>query len=204
MEKVFDLKDRNRPGWKFLESNKILQAYAHVFDDTKDETLAVGFDVNKMFVFLATMYDRGSATRAMVNYRDRLIYSCEEAGLHQRQNSYPEWMEQIIDGHPFVDSCASRMLYVQHDNDFSYLVVLQESFYKALQELKGDSSKHKEVTSLKKLIDDEMQKINNGPLSTQKAIMMYGLIEEMSLGIKPEDHIKIFQDRGEVFNEFAQ
>ena len=204
MDRVFNIDNRFRPDWNFLEDNEILLPYKHVFDDTKAEGLAVGFDVNVMFVYLANMLDRGSPSRNMGNYRDKIIYSSDEAGLKQRNGGYPEWIEQIIDGCSFVNHCAVRMLYVQNNNKLSVLNAFQEAFYKSLEKVKEDPSAYKETEGISKKIDELLVELNNGPVNSQREIMLYGLINEVSLGIKPEEHIKMFEERQEVFPELYQ
>jgi hypothetical protein len=204
MERAFKIENRFRPEWNFLDDNSILEPYKHVFDDSKAEGLAVGFDVNVMFVYLANMLDKGSPSRNMGNYRDKIIYSCDEAGLKQRDGGYPEWMEQIINGCGFVNHCAARMMYVQNNNKLAMLNAFQEAFYKSLENLKNNPSAYKETGEISKRIEELLIEINNGPVSKQREVILYGLINEVSLGIKPEEHIKMFETRKEVFPELYQ
>lgn len=203
MAMFFDISGFPNKGFDFLAQNPMLQPYAK--EIVSLEKASPGMCVNRLLVYYALLVDRKSPLLNIDNLRERKSEAAKMAHLIKRGNKYPEWVQEIIVGSDYVNRVKNRMLYVQHNNTWSLLVSLQDAYYKILEDIgAGDSTKAKEAIKLKTDIDGLIEEMNQGPLSMEDKEMVYSILEEQSLGIRPEEYIPKYQKDRRVFIEFAQ
>jgi hypothetical protein len=189
--------------WDLFELNPSLAPYRSEFEDMTGAS--PGMSLKRMFVYLAYLVDKESPLKNIQSLRDRQKEAAELAKLVKRPGGIPEWVQEIIQGSDYVNRCKIRMLYVQNNNDWALLNTLQNSYYKTLELIEnGQHDKTKDAIKLKNEIDGLQDRINGGEMSDAEREMVFAILQEESLGIRPEEHIKAFQQNKSVFSEIGE
>lgn len=203
MNMTFDIDGFGEDGYDFLEKNQILAPYKG--EILNMDGVSPGMSVNHLCVYYTYLLDRHSPLLSIENIRERKSEAAKKAMLKKRNGRFPEWVQEIIVGSDYVNRVKNRMLYVQHNNSWALLVSLQNAYYGLLETIdKGDISKAKEAVRLKNDIDEIITEMNHGPVSMSDQEMVYAILEEESLGIRPEEYIPVYQNGRRVFPEYAQ
>lgn len=198
----FNIDGFGEQGWSFIAANPKLKPYSGEIMNLNG--VSPGMDVDRLLIYYAMLVDRGSHLLEIDNIRERKTEAMRIAKLPKREEGIPEWVQEVIIGSLYVNRVKNRLLYVQYNNDWSLLVTLQDAYYKMLDEVStGGSSKAKEAIAIKNQMDSLIEAMNKGPVTLEDREIVYMILEEESLGIRPEEHIKRYQESGTVFSEYA-
>lgn len=189
--------------WHPCDLNEILSPYREVFDNM--EGVSPGMSIRHLFVYLVYMIDKGSPLNDVDSYREKKQEAAKLSGLIKRQGGSPSWVQEIIVGSDYVNRIKVLMMRSQYNNDWSLLMTLQSAYYTLLEETaSGDTDKAKKAMELNSQINEVQKKMNGGALTDLEKMMMLRILEDENLGIRPEEHIRAYEDHQEVFMEFSQ
>lgn len=202
MGMFFEVDGFEEPGWDLFSHNPSLEPYKAELTDLHG--VSPGISISRMFVYLAYLVDKSGPLRDYENYKERMQEAAKMAGLEKRHNGSPEWVDEIINGSDYVSRFKMRMLFVQHSSDWSILMTLQGALHKTLIEIdKGDTSKLKDMKVLKAEISDIQEGMNGSEMTEDEKRLSFAILEEESLGIRPEEYIPKYQREKSLFKDFA-
>lgn len=186
-----------------FEDNPRLKPYRSDFEKAASSVL--GMSMKRMFIYLAYQVDKDSPLHDIDSYKEKSREAMLKAGLFRRELGYPEWVEAIISGeNEYVNRCKVRMLQVQHDNEWSLLVTLRTAFYNIQEEILRGENKSKAAIDLNKEINTLLDVMNKRQMTPYERMMSLSILEDLSLGIRPEEHIMEYETSKRVFEEFEQ
>jgi hypothetical protein len=186
-----------------FEANPKLKPYKSDFLKAGESVFALS--IKRMFVYLAYHVDKQSPLNDIDSYKDKSKEAMLKAGLFRRADGYPEWVEAIISGeNEYVNRCKMRMLQVQYDNEWSLLVTLRTAFYSVQEDILNGEDKSKRAIDLNNEINKLLDVMNKRQMSPEERRMSLSILEDVSLGIRPEEHILEYETNGRVFEEFNQ
>lgn len=203
MKMHFDISGFGNDDWDWIAANPKLEPYRNEL--TNLTGVSPGMDLQRLFVYLVLLVDKESPLLIFENIKERKSEAAKRAKLFKRGSDYPQWVQEIIAGSVFVHRFKNRLLYVQHNNTWALLVSLQDAYYNILLKVdQGDTKSVKDAIQTKNDIDALLSEMNNGPLTDSDKEVVYSILEEVSLGLRPEEHVVKYSKTKSVFTEFTQ
>ncbi len=150
---------------------------------------------NKVIRYIMFLYDKNSPFR--VKFQDvlkRKVEAAKGAGWDTGEGGvFEKDVEELLRGHnPFVNEMAVAFIRLHRNFKYSYLVGLEESFYRMLLEIMtGDMANVSKMKSTQAELEEIMLELtleDNNP-ELRDTLLRY--VEQARLNLRPEDIARI-------------
>ncbi len=166
-----------------------------------------GLNKNKVLKYIMFLYDKNSPFR--VKYQDvlqRKVEAARGAGWETVEGGiFSDDVERILRGHNgFVNEMAVAFIRLHRNFKYSYLVGLEESFYRMMLEIMsgemGNVGKMKQTQEELESVMLELTAEDNNP-ELRDTLLRY--VEQARLNLRPEDIARIAKEQEAIQEEEA-
>jgi len=166
----------------------------------------------KVFKYINFLYDKKSPLRSIDDFTKRSIEASQLAKfpIDDETNKYTEpYMEVLRDENNAILKMSLRFCRIQGSMAFSQLVIMEEIYYKELEQLKSmtDSKARKEsivnISTLRREIEDLKRSLLADSNSKALELLLFKEIEGESLGISPEEIANLYY-KGKNISDYSK